>query len=386
MKGSGFKAKDLIFLNSINSKKNSKSCDSNENSKKTYNVSHINDTKRKLIQEFDLEALLSSSDSKIVSVNRISGNQEKEVVNDKGNNDKAKKRKRKNIVSKKQKVDLNDGFEGMVVEKLELHIEVDKSKKIKKMDTLSGEGNCENDDGLLSLRTRASPKVMYHLMKKLTLGQRKNLIDMGFGSLYYMALEEIPVKIGHFVVDSFIAGEMKLKLQDYDIVITPELIHKVLDVPLGGIDFNELPKIKGSDLSQNWYSQFDGIRYPTPNKIADVIVKTEVEGILFNLNILVLFSNFFGLGGKGGQCRPQQILNYIREDTQIEIIDWCKYVFDCLKVSKENWVRDGPGNQSSHYSGPLTALIVSVHFHKLLYTFNLFVDKNLLWFVFGFHK
>lgn len=126
----------------------------------------------------------------------------------------------------------------MFVEKLELHIEVDKSKNIKKNNTVSDEGNFENDEGLLSLRTRASPKVMYHLMKKLTLGQRKNLIDMGFGSLYALDIEEISVKIGHFVVDKFIDSEMKLKLQDYDIVITPELIHKVLDVPIGGIFIN----------------------------------------------------------------------------------------------------------------------------------------------------
>ena len=141
MKGSGIKAKDLIFLNSINSKKNSKPSDSNENSKKTCKSDHIEETKRKLIEEFDLEALLNSSDATIVSVNRISGKPEEEFLNNKGNNDKAKKRKRKNDVSKKQKVHEQDGIEGMFVEKLELHIEVDKSKNIKKNNTVSDEGN-----------------------------------------------------------------------------------------------------------------------------------------------------------------------------------------------------------------------------------------------------
>lgn len=86
---------------------------------------------------------------------------------------------------------------------MELYVEVDKSKKIKKKNTVSVDENSEIDDGWLSLRTRASPKVMYNLMRKLTLAQRKDLIDIGFGSLYAMAVEEIPVKIGHFVVDSF---------------------------------------------------------------------------------------------------------------------------------------------------------------------------------------
>ena len=216
---------------------------------------------------------------------------------------------------------------------MELYVEVDKSKKIKKKNTVSV------DDGWLSLRTRASPKVLYNLMSKLTLAQRKDLIDIGFGSLYDMAVEEIPDKIGHFVIDNFFQNEMKLKLQNYDIEITPELIHSVLGVPLGGIDFHHLTKRRVSDLSDRWYLQFLG-RYPTPKKVADVVKETEVDGILFKLSILVLFSKKFGLGGKGGQCRPQEILKYIREDTKISSIDWCKYVYDSLKVSKEGWVRD----------------------------------------------
>ena len=354
MKGSGVRAKDIIFLNSISSKKNSKPSDSNDKRKERYTSDYINDFKKKLIQDFDFEALLNSEDARVVSVNRISSNPEEEVVNPKGNIDKDKKRKRKNKVSKNYKDEM-----------LELRIEVDKPTKIKKKNSTSVKGNSEDDDGWLSLRTRASPKVLYQLMKKLTLRQRKDLIQIGFGSLYYMAIEEVPVKIGHYVVDRFSASDMKIKLRDYDIVITPELIHKVLDIPLGGIDFNDLEKIRVSDLSKRWYSQFESIRYPTPHRVAHVVEKSEIDGILFNLNILVLFSNFFGLGGKGGQCKPQQILNYIREDTEIKKIDWSKYVFDCLKNSKENWERvDDSDNLSSYYSGPLTALIVSFHFYK----------------------
>ena len=66
----------------------------------------------------------------------------------------------------------------------------------------------EKDKGI---RTRTSPKVLFHLMKKLTFAQRKDLIDMGFGSLYDMAIQDIPGKIGLFVVDNFEPSEMKLK-------------------------------------------------------------------------------------------------------------------------------------------------------------------------------
>lgn len=207
--------------------------------------------------------------------------------------------KRKNNVSKKQKVHDEIGVsENEFVEKLKLYVEVDKSKKIKQENAVSVDEDGDVDDGWISLRNRASPKVMFNLMSKLTLAQRKDLIDIGFGWFYNMAVEEIPVKIGHFVVDNFIPNEMKLKLQNYDIEITLELIHSVLGVPLGGIDFHHLAKIRVSDLSERWYLQFDR-RYPTPKKVADVVKETQVDGILFILNILVLFSIFFWIRRKG---------------------------------------------------------------------------------------
>ena len=373
LKGSTIRAKDMIFLSSISSKKKY-----NDNGSRVKFLSSdvIEKTKRKLINDFDLEAILSSD--------VIEDTKSKVEVSDgcdKKNYDKAKKRKRKNNDSKKQKVyDEVCISENEFVDESELYVEVDKSKMIKKKNTVSVDEKSDFDDGWLSLRTRSSPKVLYSLMSKLTLAQRKDLIEIGFGSLYNMAVEEIPVKIGHFVVDNFFPNEMKLKLQNYDIEITPELIHSVLGVPLGGIDFHHLAKTRVSDLSRRWYLQFIG-RYPTPKKVADVVKQTKVDGILFKLSILVLFSKFFGLGGKGEQCRPQEILKYICEDTKISSIDWCKYVYDSLKVSKKGWVRD---DSAIYYSGPLTALIVSVHFNTLIYIFfyQLFTCENFILYFF----
>ena len=225
----------------------------------------------------------------------------------------------------------------------------------------------EKDKGI---RTRNSPKVLYSLLKNLTCGQRKELIDMGFGSLYGMDIDELSGKIGLFVVDNFEPTEMKLKCQNYDILITAESIHKVLGVPIGGLPINDLVKnreVEGS-ISKRWYSQFP-TRNPTPNKVADFIIETKVEGIMFKMSILVLFSNILGLAGLGGQCRPSLIVPYITEETKIDKIDWCKYVLDCLKISKVGWKKD---DKNSYYAGPLTALIVSAYISILC---NLFFSQ-----------
>nr|GEZ16136.1 hypothetical protein [Tanacetum cinerariifolium] len=85
----------------------------------------------------------------------------------------------------------------------------------------------------LSIRTRGSPKVLYNLMKNLSPAQMKDIIDIRFGSMIGMASEEILGKIAHFVVDNFDDDSMKLKLSNNVISITPELVYKVLGVPLG---------------------------------------------------------------------------------------------------------------------------------------------------------
>lgn len=188
---------------------------------------------------------------------------------------------------------------------------------------------------------------------------------MGFGSLHEMVVDDIPSKIGLFVVDNFDNKKMQLKLKNFNILITPDLIHEMLGVPIGGQDINDLVKNKevAGSLSRKWYDQFNN-RYPTPAKVSEAITESKVDGDLFKMNMLVLFSNFFGLAGTGGQCRTSKIVPYINEETEIENIDWCKYVYDCLKESKDGWKKDDP---NSYYAGALTVLIVSVYI-CILYT------------------
>ncbi|GKC45280.1 hypothetical protein Tco_1063002 [Tanacetum coccineum] len=109
-------------------------------------------------------------------------------------------------------------------------------------------------------------------------------------------------------------------------------------------------------------------RNPTPKKVYDKIQESQMGGILFKLNFLVLFSNAMGLSGKGGQCMPgKSIIGYIKQETRIDNLDWCKYVCKCLKMSKVNWIRDC---ENSYYSGPLTALTII-----LMYLFSTKCDS-----------
>nr|GEY11684.1 hypothetical protein [Tanacetum cinerariifolium] len=176
----------------------------------------------------------------------------------------------------------------------------------------------------LSIRTRGSPKVLYNLMKNLTPAQMKDIIDTRFGSMIGIASKEIPIKVGHFVVDNFNDDSMKLKLSNGVISITPKLVYKVLGVPLGGEDINRINRLRSEDvMTLEWHSQFsqrvDNVGQA--NQLLDTLMKTKIENLY-----------------------------------------WCKYVCMCLKMSKINWIRDG---ENSYYSGPLTALTLDSKMDKL---------------------
>nr|GEY04460.1 hypothetical protein [Tanacetum cinerariifolium] len=116
------------------------------------------------------------------------------------------------------------------IDVITIDVEVERVKNDvskKKKDSL------ETKQDWLSIRTRGSPKVLYNLMKNLSPAQMKDIIDIGFGSMIGMASKEIPGKIAHFVVNNFDDDSMKLKLSNGVISITPELVYKVLGVPLG---------------------------------------------------------------------------------------------------------------------------------------------------------
>nr|GEX07758.1 hypothetical protein [Tanacetum cinerariifolium] len=317
-----------MFLTSIRRKKKSSAQDSLTGFKKRRMNSENYSKTRKLIDELNLEEVFGENV-------KVCGYSRNEDVN-------------QNVRNKE------------FVDVITIDIEVE---RVKNDVSKKKKDSSETKQDWLSIRTRGSPKMLYNLMKNLSPSQMKDIIDIGFGSIIGMASEEIPGKIAHFVVDNFDDDSMKLKLSNGVISITPELVYKVLGVPLGGEDINRMNRLGSEDVTTlEWHSQFSR-KNPTPKKVYDKIQEPRMGGIFFKLNFLVLFSKAMGLSRKGGQCRPDKsIIGYINEETKIESLDWCKYVCMCLKMSKIYWIRDG---ENSYYSGPLIALTLDSKMDKL---------------------
>lgn len=55
----------------------------------------------------------------------------------------------------------------------------------------------------------------------------------------------------------------------------------------------------------------------------------------------------------------EKVLTRVAHDVEIQSIDWCGFILQALKYSKNSWKRDVPG---CYYHGPATFLTVSFSF------------------------
>ncbi|KAK9067700.1 hypothetical protein SSX86_011811 [Deinandra increscens subsp. villosa] len=213
-----------------------------------------------------------------------------------------------------------------------------------------------------SLAHRNSPKNFYNAMKCLSMVQKRKIADIGFGSLLEFNCSFIPSKLGFFIVDKFDPESMKLKLKNGEIQITPELINKIFGIPNGGTPLLTLSsKDSTKDCYVKWHSQF--AKELKPSDIVQKIHESEDGDMVFILNFIILFLNSIIECIHSRTCKVD-LLERFDEDVDIKSIDWCGYIYDCLKKCKLGWNRD---KINSYFIGPITVLML-IYLDQTLFT------------------
>ena len=208
-----------------------------------------------------------------------------------------------------------------------------------------------------TIRTRTSPRTLYETVIGLSESQKDVLCDLGLGSIARMTTNGLPYRLGFYVVDSFDPSNMHLKVSGGVILITIRSIHELLGVPTGGVDLIEAPDTEfGFNLVKEWRQQFSKPN-PRPSDVSRVILESDDFGLMFKVNFLVLFANLMADCNSSGSCNLS-FLSKIANEQMLSNIDWCEYLYERLRTSKERWKRDNP---ECFYSGPLTYLTVSAY-------------------------
>ncbi|KAJ0864133.1 hypothetical protein HanPSC8_Chr12g0538191 [Helianthus annuus] len=103
-----------------------------------------------------------------------------------------------------------------------------------------------------------------------------------------------------------------------------------------------------------WTQLYEG-RAITPSRIVERIIDNQDDDvILFKYDFLALFMNTMVETKKDGTCETE-FLKCLGEDIAVEDVNWCKYICDMIKISKDGWQRD---NISIYFNGALTILVL----------------------------
>lgn len=227
-----------------------------------------------------------------------------------------------------QKEDTDD--EDFVVE-----VKKDKKKGKQKMEE-------EVDDKAIwfkSLRAKTTVKPFYEATHKLSPERKQRVREMGFGSLLGFPYNKFPAKIPYFLLKNLDEDKMQINLPKGGVIkITPRKIREVLGIPMGPIPFyaerKRLPK-------DSVYCQFmaqlpSDKRQRKPTLLSNIIQKSEGTDFIFDLNYLMLFANCL-VSCKNSAMLQYDVLENIKSSEDIHKIDWCTYIWNCMKNSKKKW-------------------------------------------------
>ncbi|PWA57689.1 ubiquitin-specific protease 13 [Artemisia annua] len=195
-----------------------------------------------------------------------------------------------------------------------------------------------------TLLSRTVTPSLFSTIRDARVDMQSFLEDIGFSSLHGVNIEKLPSHMAGFVVANFNTETYELSLEKGKILVTPEKIHEILGVPLGGTSFFELPERSIEDpFVQLWLKQFYPKKY---NKIraSDVagklITATQVD-FMFKVNFLTLFANVMAKAHTMKALVDLTIVRRISENTIIANIDY-----------------EIPNKPSGFYNGALCFLIL----------------------------
>ncbi|KAL8204828.1 hypothetical protein R6Q57_010451, partial [Mikania cordata] len=95
-----------------------------------------------------------------------------------------------------------------------------------------------------SLRNRTSPHPLYIALRHLTANQKEIVKKMGFGKLLHLDIEEIPSKLGYFVVDCFDCNNMVMLVGGHKVKVDSKAINRLLGIPKEGLNLIHIKRVR----------------------------------------------------------------------------------------------------------------------------------------------
>nr|GEX68260.1 peptidase C48, SUMO/sentrin/Ubl1 [Tanacetum cinerariifolium] len=192
--------------------------------------------------------------------------------------------KPKKVYKKKQVSESSSSYE----DEKPLKIKKRSKKKSKKPLTAEQIKKIKYFDDLPGVRSRTVPSSLFTAIRDSQVDMESFMSDIGFFSLHNVYIKTLPRRFARFMVRAFSASSYEFKLEKGITCVTPEKVHEILGVPLGGTFIFDLPEKPLDDpFVKEWFKQFD--RKPLKKICACDIAEKLV--LTFKVNFLMLFAN-----------------------------------------------------------------------------------------------
>ncbi|KAJ0754724.1 putative Ulp1 protease family catalytic domain, papain-like cysteine peptidase superfamily [Helianthus annuus] len=220
---------------------------------------------------------------------------------------------------------------------------------------------------------RCSPSGFLDTVKHFTEAQVADVKSIGFGDVLNIKLYHISTRLGYWLVRNYDEQYSTLNIGNHKIKITRDSVHDVFGIPKGNVIVREKNKPrKGATVEKNTATQgaettIDEFKnqWPDTNKITHTLLartmsKQTTGGRLFKLNFLAYWNTLFVEITKSTTVK-QSFLLAIDKEEDIPNLDWCSFVLESLKRTRQGWKK-----LDSQYNGPVAflTLLYSHYFNQ----------------------
>ncbi|PWA42714.1 hypothetical protein CTI12_AA542010 [Artemisia annua] len=285
--------------------------------------------------------------------------EEEAKVNKMKNNNKKKQIDAIVVVEKEKKKKEVENKKRKMVEKEKKVVKRQKGKKNGK--GKMGEEEDEDEGGgefFKSLRAKTTVKPFYNAVHSLSPERKQRVREMGFGTLLGFPYIEFPSKLPYFILKHLDDDTMQVKLPNGGVIeITPSKIREVLGIPMGPMSFfADNKRLKGNSEYCQFMAQLPrDARKRTTTTLSNIIQTTEGTDFMFDLNFLMLFANCLGTCSNSSMLK-YHVLENVMSSKDIPNIDWCVFIWNCIKESKKKW---DDKTLENWYYGPHVTFTVS---------------------------
>uniref|UniRef100_A0A803MQH7 Uncharacterized protein n=1 Tax=Chenopodium quinoa TaxID=63459 RepID=A0A803MQH7_CHEQI len=189
-----------------------------------------------------------------------------------------------------------------------------------------------------TLRNRMSPSSVVNVFKEFSKDQLTTIRAIGFGSLEFLKVSQLPLQLGFWLVKHFDAHSCTLNIPDFDpLKITEQHVHDVLGLPAGGIEMDANVFSKDDKVINQWKKQFPKNSLSVNiGELSMYLKNHKSAGPMFKRNFVVLCVSTFMSGGQNKNIN-HDVLRYLSNVAKIKDLNWSKFILDSLVKAKIKW-------------------------------------------------